>query len=133
MAVLACGLVNFTQAQEPTLIDPVDIVEGLPTDEALEAEWFVTNATENPMTLTVSRNVLQTVETMNLPYEVGGVGAYERFCWGGTCYPYGTASSAVNLALTLAPNDTTGINAFGAEDWLIADYYPNGEVRRHGH
>ena len=26
------------------------------------------------------------------------------------------------------PNDTTGINAFGAEDWLISDYYPNGEV-----
>ena len=127
MAILACGLVQFTQAQEPTLIDPVDIVEGLPTDEALEAEWFVTNATENPMTLTVTRNVLQTVETMNLPYEAGAAGAYERFCWGGTCYPYGTASSAVGLALTLEPNDTTGINAFGAEDWLIADYYPNGE------
>ena len=47
MAILACGLVQFTQAQEPTLIDPVDIVEGLPADEALEAEWFVTNATEN--------------------------------------------------------------------------------------
>lgn len=128
LAVLVVTQVQFTQAQEPTLIDPVDIVEGLPTDEAFVAEWFVTNATENPMTLTVSRNVLQTVETMNLPYEPGAPGAYERFCWGGTCYPYGTAESALALALTLQPNDTTGINAFGAEDWLIADYYPNGEV-----
>lgn len=128
MAVLVCAAAQISQAQAPTLIDPVDIVEGLPTDEILVAEWFVTNATENPMTLTVSRNVLQTVETMNLPYEVGAPGAYERFCWGGTCYQYGTAESALSLALTLQPSDTTGLNAFGAEDWLIADYYPNGEV-----
>ena len=75
MAVLVCAAAQISQAQAPTLIDPVDIVEGLPTDEILVAEWFVTNATENPMTLTVSRNVLQTVETMNLPYEVGAPGA----------------------------------------------------------
>ena len=37
-----------------------------------------------------------------------------------------SSESAVPLALTLEPMDTTGINAFGAEDWLIADYYPNG-------
>ena len=54
---------------------------------ALEAEWFVTNATESAMTLSVQRNIMQTVENMNLPYEIGAEGAYERFCWGGTCYP----------------------------------------------
>ena len=126
--LVACAFSQWGLAQEPTLIDPIDMVEGLPTDEALVAEWQVTNATENPRTLTVTRNVIQTVETMNLPYEAGAPGAYERFCWAGTCYPYGTGESAVGLAITLQPGDTTGINAFGAEDWLISDYYPNGEV-----
>ena len=113
-------------AQGPTLIDAVEVVEGSPSDTVMVAEWFVTNATDNPMTLYVERNVIQVVEEMNLPYEAGAPGAYERFCWGGTCYPYGAGESALSLALTLNPSDTTGINAFGAEDWLISDYYPNG-------
>lgn len=113
-------------AQGPTLIDAVDVVEGSPSDTVMVAEWFVTNASESAMTLYVERNVLQVVDPMNLPYEAGAEGAYERFCWGGTCYPYGSGESALPLALTLEPMDTTGINSFGAEDWLIADYYPNG-------
>lgn len=113
-------------AQGPTLIDAIDVVEGEPSDTVMVAEWYVTNASDNPMTVYVERNVIQVVDPMNLPYVAGGEGAYERFCWAGTCYPYGSAESAVPLALTLEPMDTTGINAFGAEDWLIADYYPNG-------
>ena len=113
-------------AQGPTFIDPVSVVESDNVDSVMVAEWLVTNATENAMTLYVERNVLQSVDPLNLPYETGAEGAYERFCWGGTCYPYGSASSVVGLALTLNPGDTTGINAFGAEDWMISDYYPNG-------
>lgn len=118
---------SVAQAQGPVLIEPVDVVEGLSTDEALEAEWLVTNATANPMTIGVTRTILQSVDNLNLPYEAGAPGAYERFCWGGTCYPYGTAQSANSLAFTLAANDTTGVDAIGTEEWLIADYYPNGE------
>ena len=124
-----CGTLSLMAtsiAQGPTLIDPIEVVEGTPSDTVMVAEWFVTNASENPMTLFVERNVLQVVETMNLPYVAGNDGAYERFCWAGTCYPYGASSSALSLAITLEPGDTTGINAFGAEDWMIADYYPNG-------
>ena len=113
-------------AQGPTFIDPVSVVESDNVDSVMVAEWLVTNATDNPMTLYVERNVLQSVDPLNLPYETGAEGAYERFCWGGTCYPYGSASSVVGLALTLNPGDTTGLNAFGAEDWMISDYYPNG-------
>ena len=113
---------------QSTLIDPPLVVEGENLDTVMVAEWLVTNGTDNPMTLTVQRNVIQTVDLMNLPYVSGGEGAYERFCCGGTCYPYGTSSSANSLALTLQPSDTTGINAFGAEDWLISDYYPNGQA-----
>ncbi|MBL6646298.1 MAG: hypothetical protein ISP55_07590 [Flavobacteriales bacterium] len=131
VATLPLMIVAFSSfsgllAQGPTLIDAVEVVEGSPTDTVMVAEWLVTNASESPMTLYVERNVLQVVDPMNLPYQAGAEGAYERFCWGGTCYPYGTGSSALPLALTLAPMDTTGINSFGAEDWLISDYYPNG-------
>ena len=117
---------NPSQTADTTLIDAIDVVEGEPSDTVMVAEWYVTNASDNPMTVYVERNVIQVVDPMNLPYVAGGEGAYERFCWAGTCYPYGSAESAVPLALTLEPMDTTGINAFGAEDWLIADYYPNG-------
>jgi len=120
-------LMSFSvTAQGPDLIEPVSVVESDDVDTVMVAEWLVTNATENAMTLYVERNVVQTVDPFNLPYETGAGGAYERFCWGGTCYPYGTGSSALALALSLNPGDTTGINAFGAEDWLISDYYPNG-------
>lgn len=113
-------------AQGPILLDAVDVVQGDPSDTVMVAEWHVTNASESPMTLYVERNVIQVVDPMNLPYAPGAAGAYERFCWGGTCYPYGTGSSALPLALTLEPMDTTGLNSFGAEEWLISDYYPNG-------
>lgn len=128
-ACAICSVCVFSAplwAQGPTLIDPVEVVEGTPSDTVMVAEWFVTNATENPMTLYVERNVIQTVDEMNLPFVANEPGAYERFCWAGTCYPYGTSSSALPLAITLQPMDTTGINSFGAEDWLISDYYPNG-------
>ncbi len=127
LAALFCAVMGMAgMAQGPTLIEPVEVVEGSPSDTVMVAEWLVTNATENPMTLYVERNVVQVVDEMNLPYLPGNPGAYERFCWGGTCYPYGAGESALPLALSLNPMDTTGINAFGAEDWLISDYYPNG-------
>lgn len=125
---LPCLLILPVQAllaQGPELLDAVEVVEGSPSDTVMVAEWHVTNGSENAMTIYVERNVLQVVDEMNLPYTPGGAGAYERFCWGGTCYPYGAGESALPLALTLEPMDTTGINAFGAEEWLIADYYPN--------
>ena len=69
-----CGTLSLMAtsiAQGPTLIDPIEVVEGTPSDTVMVAEWFVTNASENPMTLFVERNVLQVVETMNLPYVAG--------------------------------------------------------------
>ena len=116
--MLAIGMLGVTaaQAQGPTLIDPVMVVESDNLDSVMVAEWLVTNATESAMTLSVQRNIIQTVDPFNLPYEIGAEGAYERFCWGGTCYPYGTGSSVAALSLNLAPGDTTGLNAFGSPD-----------------
>ena len=128
LGALALGVIISisVSAQGPTLLDPVSGVESDYVDSVMVAEWTVTNATENAMTLYVERNLIQLVEPFNLPYELGAPGAYERCCWGGTCYPYGTGASVLSLALSLNPGDTTGVNAFGTEEWLISDYYPNG-------
>jgi len=124
---LAFFEVNSTLAQNsPTIIDAPEQVFGEATGEPLVAEWKVTNATDVSLTIYVERHFVQTVEPFNYPYVAGSEGAYERFCWGGTCFPYGTDSSPGPLALTLAPGDTTGYNAIDQEEWLIADYYPNG-------
>jgi hypothetical protein len=119
------GLGLLAQSQ-PTMIDPTLQVFGEAVGAPLLAEWKVTNATEVAMTIYVERNFVQTVEPFNYPYVAGAEGAYERFCWGGTCFPYGADSSPGPLALTLQPGDTTGLNFIGTEEWFIADYYPNG-------
>lgn len=126
--MLTLGMLGVTaaQAQGPTLIDPVTVVESDNLDSVMVAEWLVTNATENVMTLSVQRNIIQTVDPFNLPYDITAEGAYERFCWGGTCYPYGTGPSVSSLALVMAPGDTTGLNFTGSPEWLVSDYYPNG-------
>lgn len=127
LLVLGFGSTAVLNAQGPEMIDAVEVVESDNVDSVMVAEWLVTNATENPMTLYVERNVLQSVDPFNLPYALGAEGSYERFCWGGTCYPYGSASSVLSLALTLNPGDTTGINSVtNTEEWMISDYYPNG-------
>ena len=116
-------------AQGPTLIDPVELVESEGADELMVAEWLVTNATENPLTLYVERHVLQAVEPFNLPYVAVGadtLGARERFCWGGSCFNWGTDTSPLVSALTLNPGDTTGTDEWGTEFWLTADYDPLG-------
>ena len=71
--MLAIGMLGVTaaQAQGPTLIDPVMVVESDNLDSVMVAEWLVTNATESAMTLSVQRNVIQTVDPFNLPYEIG--------------------------------------------------------------
>ena len=126
--MVAIGMlgVSAAQAQGPTLIDPVSVVESDNLDSVMVAEWRVTNATESVMTLNVQRNIIQTVDPFNLPYEIGAEGAYERFCWGGTCYPYGSSTSVSSLALVMAPGDTTDLNFTGSPEWLVSDYYPNG-------
>lgn len=127
-AVICLMVVNVGEAfsQNPTMITPPEQVLGEADGDPLLAEWKVTNATEVAMTIYVERNFVQTVEPFNYPYVAGAEGSYERFCWGGTCFPYGADSSPISLAFTLQPGDTTGVNAIGTEEWFIADYYPNG-------
>jgi hypothetical protein len=108
---------------QPTLVDPVDAVTGSlsnPDDTELQAHWDVTNATDAPMGLMVTRSILQAVEPYNLPYTAGAPGAYDRFCWGPLCYNYGTAASNPSGAflVTLQPGETNTS--------FISDYYPAG-------
>lgn len=88
----------------------------------VEASWSVTNPTEEAMTLMVTRILLDTVSPFNYPYQSGAEGAYERFCWGATCFGYGTDSSPTNPAflVTLEPGDTNHT--------FYSDYYPNNVI-----
>ena len=111
---------------QPTLIDAPDTmhvnVDTLLAGGGIEAYWSVANETDEPMTLMVTRLLIDTVSPFNYPYQSGGEGAYERFCWGPTCFNYGTDSSPENAAflITIEPDS---IN-----DSFHGDYYPNGIV-----
>lgn len=110
-------------AQATVLNAPDTIMVALDTlsaGGAVEAHWDVANETDAPLTLMVTRTFLDTVSPFNYPYSSGEPGAYERFCWGPTCFNYGTDSSPTNEAffVTLQPGQST--NTFRS------DYYPNG-------
>ena len=72
--LLATGLLVLTSVAQPTLVAPVDAVESESLDSVMVAEWFVANGTESELTLLVQRNIVQTVENMNLPYVAGSEG-----------------------------------------------------------
>lgn len=115
----ACGV---TLAQ-PTLVDPVDAVEGTLSDPAFDevsVHWDVLNGTNEDLTLMVTRTLVQAVTPYNQPYTAGAPGAYDRFCWGPLCYNFGTASSSTNASLlvTIPP----GL----ANATFVGDYYHNG-------
>ena len=121
------GMVAFFSQQmlhgQATLVDPVEIFEGSlsnPENDEISLHWDVTNLTNDTLDLRVFRNIIQAVDVLNLPYQEGEPGAYDRFCWGPICYPIGSVSSnsSDNLLVTIAP---------GAVDTsFVCDYYPAG-------
>lgn len=87
--------------------------------------WDVLNETEETLDLMVTRAFVDTVSPFNYPYETdeNGIplaGSYERFCWGQSCFNFGTDASPSNPAflVSLEPGDTT--------DTFVSDFYPNG-------
>jgi hypothetical protein len=122
-AVLSLGLAAGTAFAQPTLVDPVEVFEGTLADTEnaeIVIHWDVTNLTEDSLTLKVTRNIEQLVSPYNLPYNAENEGAYDRFCWGPLCYPYGTFSSFDSefYLVTLPPQET--------DSTFFADYYPAG-------
>lgn len=107
---------------QPTLVDPVDVVEGTLSDpqfDEVSVHWDVLNGTGEDLTLMVTRTLVQAVSPYNQPYVATAPGAYDRFCWGPLCYNFGTAASSTNASLlvTIAP----GL----ANTTFVADYYHN--------
>lgn len=123
MGLLAWASLNGVRAQA-TLVDAPDTVfvalDTLASGGAVEAHWDVANETDSPLVLMVTRNFEDTVSPFNYPYSSGESGAYERFCWGPTCFNYGTDSSPTNdsFLVTLQPGQSTST--------FRSDYYPNG-------
>ena len=93
---MTAGLLAGTVIAQPTLVDPIEVFEGSlsdPENAEIAIHWDVTNLTEDTLQLKVTRNISQLVSPYNLPYDQDNEGAYDRFCWGPLCYPYGTFSS----------------------------------------
>lgn len=117
--------VTGVQAQA-TLVDAPDTIyvalDTLAAGGAVEAHWDVANDTGDALVLMVTRTFGDTVSPFNYPYSSGNPGAYERFCWGPTCFNYGTNSSPSNASflVTLQPGQATSS--------FRSDYYPNGIV-----
>lgn len=87
---------------------------------ALEVHWDVVNNGNDPVELMVTRFLVDTVSPFNYPYIAENEGAHERFCWGPSCFQYGTDASPNNpsffVSLDSAETDTT----------FRGDYVPYG-------
>ncbi|MGB1480604.1 MAG: T9SS type A sorting domain-containing protein [Flavobacteriales bacterium] len=111
---------------QATIVDAPDTIyvalDTLSGSGAVEAHWTVANNTDSPLSLMVTRNLIDTVSPFNYPYQSGDPGAFERFCWGPTCFNYGTDSSPANAAFFV------NLNSGLSDDSFRSDYYPNGVV-----
>ena len=129
--ILGLFLSLSAQAQfsAPTLLGTTDTVyidlDTLGAAGVVAVYWDVLNDTEDTLDLMVTRTLVDTVSPFNYPFETDedGVpleGSYERFCWGQSCFNFGTdASPAIpGFFVTLEPGDTT--------DTFVSDFYPNG-------
>ena len=124
-AALLCATTAIqAQVAPPTLVNAPDTVyvslDTLSGVGVIDVHWDVVNDTEDTLELMVTRTFVDTVSPFNYPYVSDGIGSYERFCWGASCFNFGTDASPANPAflVTLLPGDTT--NTF------ISDFYPNG-------
>ena len=120
--VLSLASVGMALAQPTILADQTSLVVDpatLTAGSALELHLEVLNETDQAMSLFVTRAFIDTVSPFNYPYSSGGEGSYERFCWGSTCFSYGTdASPSVEaFQVHLGPGQST--------DTFRADFYPN--------
>ncbi len=79
-----------------------------PDDAELESSWDVINASNETVNLRARREVISLVAPFNLPYQPGGEGARDRFCWGELCFDYGTTTTPANqsLLVTIAPGES---------------------------
>ncbi|MDA0302861.1 MAG: T9SS type A sorting domain-containing protein [Bacteroidetes bacterium] len=108
---------------QATLIDPIEVFEGSladPENDEIAVHWDVANLTDDTLKLMVTRSIVQAVDPYNVPYTEDDPGAYDRFCWGPLCYPFGAVSSNTNpnLLVTILPG--------GTDSTFVADYYPAG-------
>ena len=123
-AIYAATMTTHAQVAPATLVNAPDTVyvslDTLSGVGVIDTHWNVLNETEDTLELMVTRTFLDTVSPFNYPYVSGASGSYERFCWGATCFNFGTDASPANPAflVTLEPGEET--------DTFISDFYPNG-------
>lgn len=120
---LVFSMAAILAAQPTLLVEQGSFVvtpEEVPESGQLELAIGVSNDSEFPMNVYVTRSFVDTVSPFNYPYAFGAEGPYERFCWGPACFPFGMDASPTNSAflMSLAPGQST--------DSFYANYFPNG-------
>lgn len=125
LSFIVFSVVVSLWAQPTLLVEQGSLVvtpEEVPESGQLELAIGVTNETEFPMNVYVTRAFVDTVSPFNHPYAFGNDGAYERFCWGSFCFNFGTDASPTNPAylVSLGPGQST--------DSFYANYFPNGVI-----
>lgn len=111
LSLILCFLFSFTQAQQLQLESVVNEVTGStsePEDDEITATWEVINSGDEAVRLRARREIISTVDPMNIPFVQGQEGARERFCWGPLCYDYGTGVTPENesLLVTIEPGES---------------------------
>ena len=85
----------------------------------ISTPWVVSNNQFGTQELMCSRNYIDLVDPYNYPFVQGGVGSYEKFCWGPICYNYGEDESSSNQGFVV------NIPQNQADSSFIAYFYPN--------
>ena len=122
--LLWSATVADTSLAQATLVDAPDTIfvslDTLGDGGDVVVQWDVTNQTDSPLSLMVTRGFLATATPFNDPFDTDAAGSYERFCWGESCYNYGTPASAElpSFLVNLNPGDTTSS--------FVIDFYPAG-------
>lgn len=88
----------------------------------ISTPWVVANNQFGTQELMCSRNYIDLVDPYNYPFVQGGVGSYEKFCWGPICYNYGADESSSNDGFIVS------IPQNQADSSFIAYFYPNNVV-----
>ena len=119
LVFLAAGSV-IAQPEITVATDTIYIDLDTLSSEEITTYWVVANNQFGTQELMCSRNFVDLVDPYNYPFELGAEGSYEKFCWGTTCYNYGTDESSSNSSFLVSiPQNQT-------DSSFIAYFYPNG-------
>ena len=125
-SLVALSLVQFSADAQVELLNASDTIEvyldelQLSELDHAKVSWGVKNEGSEPVSLMVTRHLLDTVSPFNYPFDWSNGGSYERFCWGEHCYIFGSDNSAPSESFLVT------IDAGQTNLSFQSDFYPAG-------